>query len=226
MALTDQEIKEMYSPSYDRNNPKFEEFKNRSSDCFWPNRFGITYEMMGDKAVEICGGGEERKEKTIADALQSIRIILDMQFERTDLVPNYELTSLKWWGDEICRETCSPQGYQDQVRWRRISNISRGAMKKVRSKNELRRIGKEIDVAEIYVYRYISDWHFLRAENIACVGVIDSVYIPEEFNCQYVALNEKEYQDHICAGTCQAADFDKWFDDKNANVLIVTIEDD
>lgn len=226
MEITDQDIKEMFNPSYDRNNPKFEEFKKGTDDCYWPNRFGFTYESVAARAVEICGPGEggTRYERTIRDDLQMVNSILKMDFTRTDLVPNFKLTSLEWFGDEVCKDVCSPESYQEQVRDLRIKMFSQGHFTKERTKDELRHVGKVLGVAEIYVYRYDSELHLLRGDLITCLGTIDHIDVPDKFKCQYLTMNEKDYQNYICAGTTMAADFDSWFDDPNAQVLIVTYE--
>lgn len=44
-----------------------------------------------------------------------------------------------------------------------------------------------------------------------------------DFEADYFIMDESEYDKTICANCCQAANFEEWYDDKNAKVLVIML---
>lgn len=86
--------------------------------------------------------------------------------------------------------------------------------------NYLREISKDCVEVEFYLSSNIGEPH---TDTVKFVDLAFS-QLHDEIDCEYYVMNEEQYNNTICAN-CERADFDEYFDDKNANVLVILINE-
>lgn len=87
--------------------------------------------------------------------------------------------------------------------------------------NYLREISKDCVEVEFYLSSNIDKPH------TDTVKFVDLAFgqLHDEIDCEYYVMDEEQYNNTICAN-CEQADFDEYFDDKNAQVLVILINED
>ena len=71
------------------------------------------------------------------------------------------------------------------------------------------------------VYSYLFSNHSIHTDSIKSV----EEYSDDDEVIDYELMNEEDYQRTILANSCDIADFAEWYDDANAIVLIVIIDE-
>ena len=92
-------------------------------------------------------------------------------------------------------------------------------------KEEIKIEAQENNCEEIEVYCYADETHRQHTDFIkfVCFGgdrEFDS--IPENAIDSYEIMGEEEYDNTICANT-SGADFDEWFNNKDAKIMVVML---
>lgn len=87
--------------------------------------------------------------------------------------------------------------------------------------NTLREIAKNCADVEFYL---ASDTSRPHTDTIKSADLAFN-QLHDEIDCAYYVMDEEQYNNTICAN-CEQADFDEYFDDKNAKVLVILINED
>lgn len=87
--------------------------------------------------------------------------------------------------------------------------------------NYLKEIAKNCADVEFYTSETMS---YPTTDNVRSVDV-DFDELKENVVCNFYEMDEEQYNSTICAN-CEAADFDMFFDDKNAKVLVIVLDAD
>lgn len=87
--------------------------------------------------------------------------------------------------------------------------------------NDLREIANNCYTVEFYTSETMKYPHTDNVESID----IDFDDLKDRVDCDYYEMDEEQYNSTICAN-CEAADFDVFFDDKNAKVLVIVLDAD
>ena len=75
--------------------------------------------------------------------------------------------------------------------------------------------------ADCEVYRFRDDEHVVHAEYVIAVNEVAD----DDEVCSYRLMNEAEYNKTIYANSSYTADFEDYFEDKNAKVLIIVLSE-
>lgn len=86
---------------------------------------------------------------------------------------------------------------------------------------DLREIANNCYTVEFYTSETMKYPHTDNVESID----IDFDDLKDRVDCDYYEMDEEQYNSTICAN-CEAADFDIFFDDKNAKVLVIVLNAD
>lgn len=86
---------------------------------------------------------------------------------------------------------------------------------------DLREIANNCNTVEFYTSETMKYPHTDNVESID----IDFDDLKDRVDCDYYEMDEEQYNSTICAN-CEAADFDIFFDDKNAKVLVIVLNAD
>ncbi len=82
--------------------------------------------------------------------------------------------------------------------------------------------------AEVQIFRFTEldkFVHGIHTDNTAGMDMkVDD--LPEEFKGDVQLMDEEEYDDTILANSSMSADFEDWYGDKNAKVLVVVLSYD
>lgn len=87
--------------------------------------------------------------------------------------------------------------------------------------NTLKEIAKNCADVEIYL---TSDTSRPYTDAIKSADLVFS-QLHHEVDCDYYVMDEEQYNDTVCAN-CEPADFEVYFDDKDAKVLVILINED
>lgn len=70
------------------------------------------------------------------------------------------------------------------------------------------------------LYRYVGTKRNIHTDNIKSVcGTHNELEVLD-----YALIDEEEYDKTVLANACESADFEDWYDDKNAKVLVIIVE--
>lgn len=91
------------------------------------------------------------------------------------------------------------------------------------TRNEIKQMAAQAAEVEIYHFtqldRYIRSIH---TDNTACLDItVDN--LPEEFKGDVQLMDEEEYENTLLANSSMSADFEDWYGDKDAKVLVVVL---
>ena len=80
--------------------------------------------------------------------------------------------------------------------------------------------------AEVEIYSYKGKVHRIHTDFLENIdGVYDkTVYLTKEID-EFLLMDEDEYNSTILANGSIYADFTDWYDDKNAKVLVITLNE-
>lgn len=88
-------------------------------------------------------------------------------------------------------------------------------------KNYLKELASNCADVEIYVYR--GENHSIHTDSIKGLDInLDN--LPDEIECDFSEMDEEEYNETILANSGVKADFDDWYDDKEAKVLVIVLD--
>ncbi len=77
-------------------------------------------------------------------------------------------------------------------------------------------------VAASEIYRFRDDLHEIYADNITALNDVDE----NEEVCQYKVMNEAEYNKSVYAHSVYTANFEDYYDSKDAKVLIIVLHEE
>jgi hypothetical protein len=91
------------------------------------------------------------------------------------------------------------------------------------TREEVKKMAAQAAEVEIYRFnqadRYILDIH---TDNTACMDMkVDD--LPDEFNGIVQLMDEEDYDNTLLANSSMSADFEDWYGNKDANVLVVVL---
>lgn len=91
------------------------------------------------------------------------------------------------------------------------------------TKEEVKKMADQAAEVEIYRFnqtdRYV---HGIHTDNTACMDMkVDD--LPDEFKGDVQLMDEEEYGNTILANSSISADFEDWYGDKDAKVLVVVL---
>lgn len=89
------------------------------------------------------------------------------------------------------------------------------------SKNYLKDLAK--GCADIEIYKFVGKKHSIHTDNISDSGYSSIDELPDEVECDCQIMDEEDYNRTILANGGEKADFEGWYGDKNAKVLIVVL---
>ena len=92
-------------------------------------------------------------------------------------------------------------------------------MKIKKLKELLKEQGKEYYDIEVYEYKFNES----KSIHTDYIKYIENYTENDEIN-DYRLMNEEEYNNTILANSCKKADFEEWYDDKDAIVLVVIVK--
>lgn len=79
------------------------------------------------------------------------------------------------------------------------------------------------DCIDVEFYQFNSSNHSIHTDNITSID-IDWADLPDEdIECKYALMDEREYERTILANSSASADFADWYDDSNAIVMIIVL---
>ena len=82
--------------------------------------------------------------------------------------------------------------------------------------------------AEVQIFRFTQldkFVHGIHTDNTGCMDM-KVTDLPEEFKGDVQLMDEQEYDDTILANSSMCADFEDWYGDKDAKVLVVVLSYD
>lgn len=77
------------------------------------------------------------------------------------------------------------------------------------------------EYADIEFYKFSGRRHSVHHDFIEDIESMKDDEEPE----YYELMDEEEYDSSIMANTCEHADFEMWYDDKNAKVLVIIADE-
>ena len=91
------------------------------------------------------------------------------------------------------------------------------------TKEEVKKMAAQ--AAEVEIYRFNKADRYIRGihtDNTACMDMkVDD--LPDEFKGEVQLMDEEEYDNTLLANSSMSADFDDWYGDKDAKVLVVVL---
>ena len=94
------------------------------------------------------------------------------------------------------------------------------------TRQEVQELAKQ--AAEVQIFRFTQLDRYIRkihTDNTACMDMnVDD--LPEEFKGDVQLMDEEEYDNTLLANSCTSADFEDWYGDKDAKVLVVVLSYD
>ena len=91
------------------------------------------------------------------------------------------------------------------------------------TRNEIKEMAAQ--AAEVEIYRFIVPDRYTRdihTDNVSSVDMsVDE--LPDKFKGQVRLMDEREYNNTIGANSSMSADFEDWYGDKRAKVLVVVL---
>ena len=84
-------------------------------------------------------------------------------------------------------------------------------------------------VNEIEIYEWVNQRKYRKKVLSSEITSIDESEVEDFRLCNpadWEVMDEDRYSETIMSGTCCYADFDEWYDDKDAKVLVIILEDD
>lgn len=94
------------------------------------------------------------------------------------------------------------------------------------NKTEIKEKAKK--AVEVQIFRFTQQDRYIRGihtDNTGCID-INVEQLPDEFHAEVQLMNEEEYEHTLLANDCTTADFEDWYGDKDAKVLVVAISKD
>jgi len=90
------------------------------------------------------------------------------------------------------------------------------------TRDELIEASKMADSVEIYQY---SDFtHRIHSDFIQSDGELEYIYqLPSEVDCDYELMDEERYNNTILANCGLAVNFETWYGNKNAEILVIVL---
>lgn len=79
------------------------------------------------------------------------------------------------------------------------------------------------------IYRYVAKKHSIHTDSIEFLHSWENEGDFSNLDlevCDYRLMNEEEYNNTIEANNCMTADFETWYGDKNAIVLVIVLSED
>lgn len=81
------------------------------------------------------------------------------------------------------------------------------------------------ECAEVEVYTYTGKKHIIHTDCIESLDIdINDMYCAAIDEFDYEVMNEDDYNNSVLANTGMMADFDDWYGNKNAKVLVVVLK--
>ena len=82
--------------------------------------------------------------------------------------------------------------------------------------------------AEVQIFRFTQLDRYIRGIHTDNTGGMDMnvADLPEEFKGDVQLMDEEEYDNTLLANSCTSADFEDWYGDKDAKVLVVVLSYD
>lgn len=77
--------------------------------------------------------------------------------------------------------------------------------------------------ADIEIYKFIGKKHSIHTDNIKDSAYSSIDELPDEVECDCQIMDEEDYNRTILANGGEKSDFEGWYGDKNAKVLIVVL---
>lgn len=91
------------------------------------------------------------------------------------------------------------------------------------TKEEVKKMAAQ--AAEVEIYRFNKADRYIRGihtDNTACMDMkVDD--LPDEFKGEVQLMDEEEYENTLLANSSMSADFESWYGDKDAKVLVVVL---
>ena len=79
--------------------------------------------------------------------------------------------------------------------------------------------------AEVEVYQSSDMIRSLHSDFITCISASNSEELYENLDvAHHELMDEKAYNESILANSCESADFETWYNDKDAKVLVVIVK--
>ena len=80
------------------------------------------------------------------------------------------------------------------------------------------------DIADLEVYAFTGKHHSIHSDFI---NNLDEVFPREKYEDYEVAaweiMDQERYDNSVVANSCEVADFEMWYDNKDAKVLVIVI---
>lgn len=77
---------------------------------------------------------------------------------------------------------------------------------------------------DVEIYQYIGRNHTFHGDAIKSVDLqLDN--LPDEVECDFSEMDEEEYNSTIMGNSCEDADFEDWYGDKDAKVLVIVLDE-
>lgn len=94
------------------------------------------------------------------------------------------------------------------------------------TRQEVQELAKQ--AAEVQIFRFTQLDKFVHGIHTDNTGGMDMKVedLPEEFKGDVQMMDEEDYGDTILANSSMCADFEDWYGDKNAKVLVVVLSYD
>lgn len=78
---------------------------------------------------------------------------------------------------------------------------------------------------DIEVYRYTGKNHDIHTDFIESLDVnINDLKVESINDIDFQLMDEDDYNNSILANSCTAADFDDWYGDKDAKILVIILK--